>query len=37
MVLLVAAGFASLIFLSTIIIVAALMLRGHWDDIGKGR
>ena len=33
----IAVGFASLIFLSTIIIVAALMLRGRWDDVGKGR
>lgn len=30
-------GFASLIFFSTILIVAALMLRGQWDDLGKRR
>lgn len=30
-------GFASLIFFSTILIVAALMLRGHWDDLANRR
>lgn len=30
-------GFASLVFFSTILIVAALILRGHWDDLAKRR
>lgn len=30
-------GFASLVFFSTILIVAALMLRGHWDDLANHR
>jgi hypothetical protein len=30
-------GLASLIFFSTILIVAALALRGQWDDVAKRR
>lgn len=28
-------GIASIIFLSTILIVAALMMRGQWDKLGQ--
>lgn len=28
---------ASIVFLSVIVIVAALMLRGHWEKLGEQR
>lgn len=33
----IAIALASLIFLSTMLIVAALMMRGQWDDVAKRR
>jgi hypothetical protein len=31
----IALALASIIFLSVILIVAALMLRGHWEKLGQ--
>lgn len=35
--LLVAIALASIVFLCTVLIVAALMLRNKWNDIGNSR
>jgi hypothetical protein len=31
----IAVGLGSIVLLSTAVIVAALMMRGHWDDVGR--
>jgi hypothetical protein len=33
----IALGLGSLVFLSTAVIVGALLLRGHWDDLARRR
>ena len=32
--LIIVLGIASILFLSVVLIVAALMMRGHWDRLG---